>query len=124
MEEFVPTTERPVLITPKAESYLVQAAESTGQDRIRIVAGLGCSGLQYKMGWDESTDKDTVLAFDKFKLILGPDTVKLMLGTVIDFVTSELGQSGFSFENPNAPVSGCSSCPKQCGSREETEDEG
>lgn len=118
MNNFTPTAEQPILVTDSAIDYLVQATEAAGQDSIRIVAGMSCGGLQYQMGWDESTEEDVVLKFDKFKLLLGPDTVRLMSGTTVDFITSTLGQAGFSFDNPNAPSSGCGSCAsKGCGSR-------
>lgn len=108
-------------VTESAANQLKEALEQSDLDSVRIVCvGVSCSGPQYQMGFDEVQEKDHVYELaEGGSLVVGPDTLEVLKGTTIDFTKNRLGQSGFTFTNPNVG-GGCSSCPaKGCGSREE-----
>jgi iron-sulfur cluster assembly protein len=72
------------------------------------VQGGGCSGFQYGMSLEESSDMtDTVVTFGEVKVFIDPASAPMLQGVKLDFVDSLEG-SGFKFENPNATNScGC-----------------
>jgi Fe-S cluster assembly iron-binding protein IscA len=115
-EDFVPTKENPISLTPEAVDQLAAVSESAGLD-LRLVANVSCGGMEIQLGFGEQEVDDVVLAFEKFNLLLGPQTVVALFGTEISFVTNEQGESAFVFESPNAPAGGCDRCPESgCGS--------
>lgn len=76
------------------------------------VAGGGCSGLQYSLGFDTNYDAEADAKYDchgvplvtKRKMALHLD------GTTIDFQDGPMGR-GFAIDNPNYPRGGgCSGC--------------
>lgn len=103
-----------IVLTEKAadEVKRVQAEQNLENDQfLRIgVAGGGCGGFSYTMGFDTKYDRD---ADSKYHL-QGVDVVvdkksSLYLdGTTIDWC-DESNRRGFTFDNPNAPRS-CSGC--------------
>lgn len=75
------------------------------------VAGGGCSGFQYKFGFDEAADveKDHVAEQHGLKVAVQKNHDLHLDGTVIDFHEG-LEKRGFTFENPNVTRScGCGS---------------
>jgi iron-sulfur cluster assembly protein len=76
------------------------------------VAGGGCSGLQYSLGF--ATDFDPVIdaRYEHFGVAV-VTTKKMALhldGTTIDFLDGPMGR-GFSINNPNVPRGGgCPGC--------------
>jgi len=76
------------------------------------VAGGGCSGLQYSLGFDTEFDPRVDARFEKHGVSL-VTRKKLALhldGTTIDFQDGPLGR-GFSIENPNySQGGGCPGC--------------
>ena len=75
--------------------------------RVAIIGG-GCSGLQYKIGWDNSTDNDFVHVYENgLKILVDPKSGVMLSGSTMDFYNS-LDRSGFEIDNPNAQSScGC-----------------
>jgi iron-sulfur cluster assembly protein len=75
------------------------------------VAGGGCSGFQYALGFDTQTDaaKDHVAEQHGVKLAVDKKSALFLDGTTIDFYEG-LERRGFTFDNPNAVKScGCGS---------------
>jgi iron-sulfur cluster assembly accessory protein len=84
-----------------------QASEDTGL-RIRVVGG-GCSGFQYRLGFDAAQPGDQVFEQDGVKVVVDPKSFLYLSGTEIDYVDSLTG-AGFTLKNPNAKGScGCGS---------------
>lgn len=75
------------------------------------VAGGGCSGFQYALGFDDKTDsaKDKVVEQHGIQVAVDKKSELYLDGTTIDFYEG-LEKRGFTFENPNAVKScGCGS---------------
>jgi iron-sulfur cluster assembly accessory protein len=75
--------------------------------RVSVESG-GCSGFQYKFGWDtQKAEDDLVLSLDGATVLLDPVTVEYMAGAQIDFV-ADLMHQAFKISNPLATAScGC-----------------
>jgi iron-sulfur cluster assembly accessory protein len=74
--------------------------------RLEVERG-GCAGLQYGMRVDEARQGDEVTRHDGVALIVDPESLKFLDGSVVDYV-EELNDSGFKVRNPNAARScGC-----------------
>jgi iron-sulfur cluster assembly protein len=67
------------------------------------VAGGGCSGFQYSLGFDENTDKtkDHVSTQHGISVAVDKKSALFLDGTTIDFYDG-LEKRGFTFDNPNA----------------------
>lgn len=75
------------------------------------VAGGGCSGFQYSLGFDQKFDEKVDSKFDCHGVTLVVDKKSSLYldGTTVDFYEG-LEKRGFTFENPNATKScGCGS---------------
>ncbi len=82
--------------------------ESAGL-RVRVIPG-GCSGFQYSMNIEESTDPgDEVVDAHGVRVFVDQLSKRYLEGVEVDFVSSMMG-SGFTFKNPKA-TGGCG-----CGS--------
>jgi len=75
--------------------------------RVSVESG-GCSGFQYKFGWEtQRAHDDLVLTRDGATVLIDPVTARYMAGAEIDFVT-DLMQQAFKISNPLATAScGC-----------------
>jgi iron-sulfur cluster assembly protein len=76
------------------------------------IAGGGCSGLQYTLGFDDHFDAAVDARYEQHGVALV--TAKKMSlhldGTMIDFQEGPMGR-GFSIDNPNVPRGGgCPGC--------------
>ena len=94
-----------ITLTPNArlavQRFVKGAAEPIAALRV-MVAGGGCSGLEYGMRLEKTTgDDDVVLDFDGLTILVDPMSATMLDGVTIDFVDSLEG-SGFKFDNPNA----------------------
>ena len=102
-----------VTISEKAAAQVKQIQEREGKVesllRISVVGG-GCSGLSYKLSFEESPkEKDSVLEQHGIKLLVDGKSLLFLKGIVLDF-TDGLNGQGFVFSNPNAKSScGCGS---------------
>jgi iron-sulfur cluster insertion protein len=72
------------------------------------VEGGGCSGFQYKFGFDETiASDDLVIERDGVKLLIDATSLPFMDDAVVDYVET-LGAAAFEVKNPNAASScGC-----------------
>jgi iron-sulfur cluster assembly accessory protein len=100
----------PPSVTEKAARRILELARSEAPGsmfRVSVESG-GCSGFQYRFGWDtEKASDDLVLTREGATVLLDPVTVQYMAGAQIDFVT-DLIQQGFKITNPLATAScGC-----------------
>src|ERR1700722_20695758 len=104
----------PVTLTKKAEEkvreILNEQPEPYAGLRIQVVGG-GCSGFQYRMGFDKNFNDqtDTVLEFDGLKVFIDRSSLAYMEGADVDYGDGLHG-AGFKFNNPNSTGScGCGS---------------
>ncbi|HYW59716.1 MAG TPA: iron-sulfur cluster insertion protein ErpA [Xanthobacteraceae bacterium] len=83
-------------------------AEPAGSMLRVSVEGGGCSGFQYKFGFEQAkAADDLVLAQDGATVLIDPMSVKYMAGAQIDYVDDLIGAS-FKVNNPVATAScGC-----------------
>ena len=76
------------------------------------IAGGGCSGLQYTLGFDAGYNPTVDARYQQHGVAL-VTTKKMALyldGTTIDFLDGPMGR-GFAIENPNVPRGGgCPGC--------------
>jgi len=110
----VTVTERAAL---KAKALLEQRGMTQGALRVFVVGG-GCSGYQYGMALaPEAEEGDIVIEREGVRVLVDPDSVKLLDGAEVDY-TEDIMKSGFNIFNPNATKS-CA-----CGSSFQTADGG
>ena len=95
-----------ITITEKAAKQVNQILTGEGKDanyfvRVSVVGG-GCSGLSYKMDFDNQLkDKDQVFEDNGLKLVTDLKSFLYLCGTQLDF-SDGLNGKGFHFINPNA----------------------
>ena len=99
-----------VTITERAARRIgeILKGEPAGSMLRVSVEGGGCSGFQYKFGFEQAkTADDLVLARDGATVLIDPISVKYMAGAEIDYVDDLIGAS-FKVNNPVATAScGC-----------------
>jgi len=106
-----------LLISDAAATTLVgllQEREMPGHGLRVFVRGMGCSGLQYGLAFDDKPEEtDIVIETHGIKLYLDQESSQYMWGSEIDFVETPQG-GAFSINNPNAASAcgsgGCSGC--------------
>jgi len=100
----------PVTMTERAARRIgeILKAEPAGSMLRVSVEGGGCSGFQYRFGFDQSkAADDLVLAQNGATVLIDPVSVKYMAGAEIDYVDDLIGAS-FKVNNPVATAScGC-----------------
>ena len=104
-----------ITMTDKAviEIKRLQAADAETQGkplRVQVVGG-GCSGMSYKLGFENepATEKDKTFERDGVALIIDTKSFLFLSGTELDF-SDGLNGKGFDFNNPNAKrTCGCGS---------------
>jgi iron-sulfur cluster assembly protein len=100
-----------IAMTEKAAGQIRQLQERENRTshllRVSVVGG-GCSGLSYKLSFDETPkEKDKTTELHGIRLVSDPKSLLFLKGMVIDF-TDGLDGQGFVFQNPNAKQScGC-----------------
>ena len=73
------------------------------------VRGVGRSGFQYALAFDEQRDGDVVFEDKGIRLLVDNPSLAYVRGSVIDFVDGLQG-AGFKVENPNVTAAcGCGS---------------
>ena len=104
-----------VMITEKAakEMKRVMTDQKLPEGTVlRIgVAGGGCSGFQYNLGFDNQQDetKDDISEQHGITVAVDKKSALYLDGTTVDFY-EDLQRRGFQFDNPNAVKScGCGS---------------
>ena len=66
--------------------------------RIGIKGGVGCSGVNYVVGFDKKTEHDQQFKFEKFDLLIDKRHFMFLMNVQLDFV-EEMDQRGFKFIN-------------------------
>ncbi|NLF69762.1 MAG: iron-sulfur cluster assembly accessory protein [Candidatus Anammoximicrobium sp.] len=76
------------------------------------VAGGGCSGFSYTLGFDANYDakKDSKHSFHGVDVVVDKKSALYLDGTTVDWYDS-MGRCGFTFDNPNA----LRTCSCSCG---------
>ncbi|MEM7810953.1 MAG: iron-sulfur cluster assembly accessory protein [Planctomycetota bacterium] len=106
-----------VTITESAAAEIKRVMEEQGLiegQMLRIgVAGGGCSGFQYSLGFEDADAADSTKDFvgDQHGVTVAVDKKSALYldGTTVDFY-SGVDRRGFTFDNPNAVKScGCGS---------------
>lgn len=95
-----------IFISEKAKEKVTQLMSEAGIGddyfiRVSVVGG-GCSGLSYKMDFDnESRDNDQVFEDRGLKLVTDLKSFLYLCDTTLDY-SDGLNGKGFHFSNPNA----------------------
>ncbi|MDA8793333.1 iron-sulfur cluster assembly accessory protein [Bacteriovoracaceae bacterium] len=98
-----------IRITDKAQEQLKVIAisqeqassEETNGVRLKVVGG-GCSGLSYKMDFDQAKDSDYQIKLsDECLVLVDPKSAIYLKDVILDFKDGLQGK-GFVFNNPNA----------------------
>lgn len=95
-----------ITISERAVNKLVTLRQESNFDEsyfVRVgVEGGGCSGLTYKLDFDNSLKGDDKIFEDKgVKIAVDKKSFLYLVGTQLDF-TDGLNGKGFNFINPNA----------------------
>jgi iron-sulfur cluster assembly protein len=107
-------TENGITVSEKAKGKVFKLLEEAGVGndpsyflRVSVVGG-GCSGLSYKMDFDNETKPgDQVFESNGIKVVTDLKSFLYLVGTELDF-SDGLNGKGFYFNNPNASRScGC-----------------
>lgn len=101
-------TDNSIFVSDKAKlkvQQLMQDAGITGDDsyflRVSVVGG-GCSGLSYKLDFDnEQKPMDQVFEDNDVKVVTDLKSFLYLVNTTLDF-SDGLNGKGFYFSNPNA----------------------
>lgn len=102
----------PVKLTEAAlrRIALILAKENKPDLRVRLeVLGGGCSGFQYRFGFDDKfvPDEDILIELNQARFVVDTTSAQILNGSEIDYSES-LMESGFKVNNPNAKSScGC-----------------
>ena len=102
------TTDNAVTVTEKAKAKIRQLMEEAGHGadpsyflRVSVVGG-GCSGLSYKIDFDnELKPADQVFDNEDLKIVTDLKSFLYLVNTQLDY-SDGLNGKGFHFENPNA----------------------
>ncbi len=95
-----------ITVSPKAQErvYALRNEANLANDYfLRVsVAGGGCSGLSYKLDFDnELKDGDQAFEDNGVKVVVDVKSFLYLIGTELDF-SDGLNGKGFNFINPNA----------------------
>ncbi len=105
-----------ITLTEKAANEVKRHMDQQNLDETAFlrmsVAGGGCSGLQYSLGFETTYDPKVDVLFPQHGVsVVTSKKMALHLdGTTVDFSDGPAGR-GFAIENPNAPRGGgCPGC--------------
>src|SRR5438046_10093835 len=99
-----------VSLTPAAAVKIrALMAEDADVSVLRVaVGGGGCSGLQYRLGFDRGAQEgDHAFECEGVTVVVDPFSAPYLMGAQVDYLET-IEESGFKIENPNAVAScGC-----------------
>ena len=77
--------------------------DNSGKEYVRVgVESGGCSGLVYKLDFDDSmNNEDELVEHNDIKLVINKKSILFLAGTTLEY-SSGLNGKGFVFNNPNA----------------------
>ena len=91
-------------VTPAAADQILNATQQSGAEgmSLRLAASTRPDGtIDYKMGFDESSDDDIKFKSEGIDIVMEPEYVPLLDDAVLDFVQlDEGGEHQFVFLNP------------------------
>ena len=94
-----------ILVSDNARDKLNQLLieDKSGKEYVRVgVESGGCSGLVYKLDFDDSMDnEDELVEHNNIKLVINKKSILFLAGTILEY-SSGLNGKGFVFNNPNA----------------------
>ena len=94
-----------ILVSDNARDKLNQLLieDNSGKEYVRVgVESGGCSGLVYKLDFDDSmNNEDELVEHNDIKLVINKKSILFLAGTTLEY-TSGLNGKGFVFNNPNA----------------------
>ena len=93
-----------ILVSDNARDKLNQLLieDNSGKEYVRVgVESGGCSGLVYKLDFDDSiNNEDELVEHNDIKLVINK-SILFLAGTTLEY-SSGLNGKGFVFNNPNA----------------------
>jgi iron-sulfur cluster assembly protein len=99
--------DRLIKVTPSAARKLAALSDREGKGsflRVKVTGG-GCSGLAYKLGFQESPRMgDLLVPGDPVSLLVDTRSALYLRGMTLDY-SDQLVAGGFKFSNPNAKAS-------------------
>ena len=94
-----------ILVSDNARDKLNQLLieDNSGKEYVRVgVESGGCSGLVYKLDFDDSMNsEDELVEHNNIKLVINKKSILFLAGTTLEY-SSGLNGKGFVFNNPNA----------------------
>ena len=94
-----------VTISNAAKDRLLELLKKEGSSKKYVRVGVesgGCSGLSYKLVFENEKDNDDELIEDNgVKLLVNKKSYLYLVGTILEF-SDGLNGKGFVFNNPNA----------------------
>jgi len=94
-----------ILVSDNARDKLNQLLieDDSGKEYVRVgVESGGCSGLVYKLDFDDSmNNEDELVEHNDIKLVINKKSILFLAGTTLEY-SSGLNGKGFVFNNPNA----------------------
>ena len=94
-----------ILVSDNARDKLNQLLieDNSGKEYVRVgVESGGCSGLVYKLDFDDSmNNEDELIEHNDIKLVINKKSILFLAGTTLEY-SSGLNGKGFVFNNPNA----------------------
>ena len=94
-----------IQISDSAKNRLLHLLKEDGKNESYVRVGVesgGCSGLSYKLDFDNSkNDDDELIENNGITLIINKKSVLYLAGTILEF-SDGLNGKGFVFNNPNA----------------------
>jgi iron-sulfur cluster assembly protein len=94
-----------ISVSPKAFEEIKRLNTEGKPLRIQVVGG-GCSGLSYRLTFDETKLGDKILECEGAVIVIDPKSALYLKGMIMDF-SGGLNGKGFTFDNPNASHCGC-----------------
>ena len=92
-------------ISDSAKNRLIDILNQENEKKQFVRVGVesgGCSGLSYKLDFDdEKNDADELIENNGIKLLIDKKSVLYLAGTTLEF-SDGLNGKGFVFNNPNA----------------------
>ena len=94
-----------ISITDTAKDQVTSLLNKAPEDTIGLrltIKTTGCSGNSYKMEYAENgIENDDKIESNGVEIYIPKIYSWMLIGTVIDYITDELGNSRFEFTNPN-----------------------
>ena len=94
-----------ILVSDNARDKLNQLLieDNSGKEYVRVgVESGGCSGLVYKLDFDDSmNNEDELVEHNDIKLVINKKSILFLASTTLEY-SSGLNGKGFVFNNPNA----------------------